>query len=174
VSDLEDRTRVRGVAGALVPAGQNRRRRRRIDSHYSSVGTVVRQTAGKRESTAKPAQTARGRALLWGLIVIGVLAIALGTTAVFVLINANGGIPVVSNIASSVTGTSVKFTWQNPGLETGDQYQISTSGSDSSIQQANSFVVDATDGEHVCITVTVNRQGKLGSPSAPKCVDVGG
>jgi eukaryotic-like serine/threonine-protein kinase len=174
VSDLEDRTRVRGVAGALVPAGQNRRRRRRIDSHYSSVGTVVRQTAGKRESTAKPAQTARGRALLWGLIVIGVLAIALGTTAVFVLINANGGIPVVSNIASSVTGTSVKFTWQNPGLETGDQYQISTSGSDSSIQQANSFVVDATKGEHVCITVTVNRQGKPGSPSAPKCVDVGG
>jgi eukaryotic-like serine/threonine-protein kinase len=174
VSDLEDRTRVRGVAGAMVPAGQNRRRRRRVDSHYSSVGTVVRQTAGQRESTAKPAQAGRFRALLWGLIVVGVLAIALGTTAVFVLINANGGIPVVSNIESSVIGTSVKFTWQNPGLVTDDQYQISTSDSDSSIQQANSFVVDATKGEHVCITVTVNRQGKLGSPSSPKCVDVGG
>ena len=30
VSDLEDKTRVRGVAGALVPAGANRRRRRRF------------------------------------------------------------------------------------------------------------------------------------------------
>jgi serine/threonine protein kinase len=174
VSDLEDRTRVRGVAGALVPAGQNRRRRRRADSHYSSVGTVVRQTAGQRESTAKPTQSGRFRALLWGLIVVGVLALALGATAIFVLVNANGGIPVVSNIVSSVNGSSVKFTWQNPGLGPEDQYQISTSDSDSSVQQANSFVVDATKGEHVCITVTVNREGKLGSPSAPKCVDVGG
>jgi serine/threonine protein kinase len=174
VSDLEDRTRVRGVAGALVPTAQNRRRRRRADSHYSSVGTVVRQTAGQRESTAKPAQSARVRGLVCGLIVVGVLALALGATAIFVLVNANGGIPVVANIASSVNGTSVKFTWRNPGLGPQDQYQISTSDSDSSIQQANSFVVDATKGEHVCITVTVNRQGKLGSPSSPKCVDVGG
>jgi hypothetical protein len=103
-----------------------------------------------------------------------VLALALGATAIFVLVNANGGIPVVANIASSVQGTSVRFTWRNPGLGPQDQYQISTSDSDSSIQQADSFVVDATKGEHVCITVTVNRQGKLGSPSAPKCVDVGG
>ncbi|HEY5229630.1 MAG TPA: serine/threonine-protein kinase [Galbitalea sp.] len=174
VSDLEDRTRVRGVAGALVPAGPNRRRRRRADSHYNSVGTVVRQTAGQRSSTVRPAQSGRMRLLVWGLIVVGVLALALGVTAVFVLVNANGGIPVVSNITSKVTGTSVKFTWQNPGLGPDDQYTISTTDSQPSVQQATSFVVDATSGEHVCITVTVNRQGKLGSPSSPKCVDVGG
>jgi serine/threonine protein kinase len=174
VSDLEDRTRVRGVAGALVPAGQNRRRRRRADSHYSSVGTVVRQTGGPGSSTAKPVQSTRIRALVWGLIVVGVLALALGTTAIFVLVNANGDIPVVSNIAATASGTSIKFSWQNPGLGAQDQYQISTSDSDSSVQQANSFVVDGTRGEHVCITVTVNRQGKLGSASSPKCVDVGG
>jgi serine/threonine protein kinase len=174
VSDLEDRTRVRGVAGALVPAGQNRRRRRRIDSSYGSVGTIVRDTAGQRSSTARPAQTRRLRALVWGLVLVGVLALALGITATFVLINANGGIPVVSNITATVQGTSVKFAWQNPGLGTQDQYQISTSDSGSSVQQANSFVVDATNGQHVCITVTVNREGKLGSPSSPKCVDVGG
>jgi serine/threonine protein kinase len=174
VSDLEDRTRVRGVAGALVPAGQNRRRRRRIDSAYGSVGTIVRDTAGQRSSTARPAQSRRLRALVWGLVLVGVLALALGITATFVLINANGGIPVVSNITATVQGTSVKFAWQNPGLGTQDQYQISTSDSGSSVQQANSFVVDATKGQHVCITVTVNREGKLGSPSSPKCVDVGG
>jgi serine/threonine protein kinase len=174
VSDLEDRTRVRGVAGALVPSGQNRRRRRRIDTAYGSVGTVVRDSVGQRSSTARPAPTRRFRALVWGLILIGVLALALGITATFVLVNANGGIPVVSNITATVQGTSVKFTWQNPGLGAQDQYQISTTDSGSSVQQANSFAVDATKGEHVCITVTVNREGKLGSPSSPKCVDVGG
>ena len=174
VSDLEDRTRVRGVAGALVPPGQNRRRRRRVDNSYSSVGTVVRDTDGHRSSTVRPAQNRRLRALIWGLVLVGVLALALGITATFVLINANGGIPVVSNITATVQGTSVKFAWQNPGLGSQDQYQISTSDSGSSVQQANSFAVDATKGEHVCITVTVNREGTLGSPSSPKCVDVGG
>jgi serine/threonine protein kinase len=174
VSDLEDRTRVRGVAGALVPAGHNRRRRRRIDSSYGSVGTVVRDSVGKGSSTVRPVQNKRLRALVWGLIIVGVLALALGITATFVLINANGGIPVVSNITATVQGTSVKFAWQNPGLGAQDQYQISTSDSGSSVQQTNSFVVDATKGEHVCITVTVNREGKPGLPSSPKCVDVGG
>jgi eukaryotic-like serine/threonine-protein kinase len=175
VSDLEDRTRVRGVAGALVPAGQNRRRRRRIESGaYGPVGTLVRDSVGQRSSTARPAPNKRMRALVWGLILVGVLALALGITATFVLIKANGGIPVVSNITATVRGTSVKFAWQNPGLAAQDQYQISTSDSGSSVQQANSFAVDATAGEQVCITVTVNREGKLGSPSSPKCVDVGG
>jgi hypothetical protein len=174
VADLEDRTRVRGVAGALVPAGPTRRRRRRVDGQYSSVGTVVRDSIGQRSSTVRPPVNPRLRALVWGLVVAGVLALALGATAVIVLLNANGGIPVVSDISASVTGTSIKFSWQNPGLGPQDQYQISTTDSDSSVQQANSFVVDATKGEHVCITVTVNREGQLGSPSSPKCVDVDG
>jgi eukaryotic-like serine/threonine-protein kinase len=174
VSDLEDRTRVRGVAGALVPAGQNRRRRRRVDAAYGSVGTMIRDSAGARSSTVRPAPNRRLRALVWGLILVGVLALALGITATFVLVNANGGIPVVSNITAKVQGTTVNFAWENPGLGAQDQYQISTSDSGSSVQQANSFVVDATQGEHVCITVIVNREGKLGSPSSPKCVDVGG
>jgi eukaryotic-like serine/threonine-protein kinase len=174
VSDLEDRTRVRGVAGALVPAGQNRRRRRRVDSSYNSVGTVVRQSIGQRSSTVRPTQGKRARALLVGLILVGVLALALGGVAVYVLVNANGGIPVVSNISATATGTSVKFSWADPGLAANDQYSIVTSDGGSSVQQANSFVDDATKGAHVCITVTVNRDGKLGNPSAQKCVDVNG
>jgi hypothetical protein len=93
---------------------------------------------------------------------------------VYVLVNANSGIPVVSNISATVTGTSVKFSWGNPGLSPDDQYSIVTSDGGSSVQQANSFVDDATKGAQVCITVTVNRDGKLGNPSAPKCVDVNG
>jgi serine/threonine protein kinase len=174
VSDLEDKTRVRGVAGALVPAGQGRRRRRRADGQYSSVGTMVRDSAGAHSGTVRPVQTGRLRVLIGSLIAVGVLALALGVTAAVVLINASSGIPVVSNIAAQVSGTTVKFSWQNPGLASQDEYQIVTSDSDSSAQQANSFVVDAAAGERVCITVTVNRNGKLGTPSAQKCVDVGG
>jgi eukaryotic-like serine/threonine-protein kinase len=174
VSDLEDKTRIRGVAGALVPASQSRRRRRRVDAGYSSIGTMVRETAGARSGTARPAQNGRVRALVWGLIAIGVLAIALGVTAAYVLINANGGIPVVSNIDASVHGTTIKFSWQNPGLGPQDEYQIATTDGGSSSQLANSFTDDATAGDHVCITVTVNRDGKLGTPSTQKCVDVGG
>jgi eukaryotic-like serine/threonine-protein kinase len=173
VGDLEDKTRVRGVAGALMPAGQGRRRRRRTDSQYSSIGTMARESGGARSSTARAPQRGRMRAVVWGILVVGVLALALGVTAAFVIINANGTIPVVSNISATVHGTLVKFTWQNPGLGAQDQYQISTSDSDSSVQQSNSFVVDATHGENVCLTVIVNREGKLGTPSAPKCVDVG-
>jgi eukaryotic-like serine/threonine-protein kinase len=172
VADMEDRTRVRGVAGAIVPTVQNRRRRRRPDTSFPSVGTVVRDSIGGRSSTVKPTPSSRLRVLVWGLVLVGVLALALGVTAAFVLINANGGIPVVSNISGTVSGTSVKFSWQNPGIGPQDQYQLSTTDGDSSEQLANSFVVDATKGEHVCLTVTVNRQGKLGSPSSPKCVDV--
>jgi hypothetical protein len=174
VSDLEDKTRIRGVPGALVPAGGARRRRRRTDGAYSSVGTIVRETGGARSATARPAPTGRTRALVWGLVALGVLALALGITATVLIVNANGSIPTVSNIGASVIGKTVKFTWANPGLDSQDVYQIVTSDSQTSVQQATSFVVDATAGEHVCITVTVNRDGKLGTPSAQKCVDVGG
>ena len=174
VGDLEDKTRVRGVAGALVPASSGRRRRRRIDGQYSSVGTMVRDSAGARSATVRPKQSGRMRALIWGLVAVGVLALALGITAAVVLVNANGGIPTVSNINAATQGTTVRFTWKNPGIASQDAYQIVTSESDSSLQRANSFVVDAAAGEHVCITVTVNRDGKLGTPSTQKCVDVGG
>jgi ABC-type phosphate transport system substrate-binding protein len=114
------------------------------------------------------------RALVWGLVAVGVLALALGITAAYVIFGANSGIPTVSNIQAATTGKTVKFSWQNPGLQSQDAYQILTSDGQSSQQQATSFVVDGTAGEHVCITVTVNRDGKLGTPSSQKCVDVGG
>lgn len=174
VSDLEDKTRVRGVAGAIVPTGPNRRRRRRPEGPYSAVGTMVRETGGSNSGTVKPGSNGRIRLLVGGLITLGVLALALGIVAAVVLVNANGGIPVVSNISAKVSGTTVRFSWPDPGLSAQDEYQITTTDSDSSVQQASSFAVDASPGAHVCITVTVNREGKLGQPSSQKCVDVGG
>jgi serine/threonine protein kinase len=177
VADLEDKTRVRGVAGAIAPANPRRRRRRRTPGSYNSVGTVVRDSnPAARSSGTTPASQAKGmRALTWGLVAIVVLALALGATATFVLIKGNSNdIPVVSDVTATVAGSAVRFSWSDPGLNEHDSYQIATTDGDSSIQRSNQFAVDATAGEHVCITVTVNREGKTGTPSGQKCVDVGG
>jgi hypothetical protein len=174
VADLEDKTRVRGVAGALVPSGQ-RKRRRRPDSQYNSVGTIVRDTnGGGRSSTARPAPNGRMRALVWGLIAIGVLALALGVTAVVVLVNANNGIPVVSDIKATSSGTSVKFSWPDPGLGATDSYTVAIIDGGVSTQKSDQFAVDGTPGQQICLTVSVNRAGRVGSPSNQKCADVGG
>jgi hypothetical protein len=112
--------------------------------------------------------------LVWGLVAIGVLALALGATAVVVLVNANNGIPVVTGITATPSGTSVRFSWPDPGLSATDSYSVAVTGAQPSLQKTNQFAIDGTPGEQICLTVSVNRQGRLGNASSPKCADVGG
>ena len=100
------------------------------------------------------------------------LGIGLGAAATLVLVNTNTGeIPTVSNVSAQLTSDSVRFSWPDPGLRADDQYQIATRDGQSSIQSVPSFTVDAENGDRVCITVTVNRDGKTGPASSEKCVD---
>jgi hypothetical protein len=176
VADLEDRTRIRSGA----PAGtvsQRRRRRRSVAAaadRYSGVGTVLRDTnLGPRATGTGAPQQRRFQFLAWILVVAAVAVISLGATATLVLIQAaDDDIPVVSDVAATVTGTSVSFTWDDPGLADDDSYQIATSNGGSSVQRSPSFTVDAEPGDRVCITVTVNREGRTGATSAEKCADV--
>jgi len=185
VSDLEDRTRIRGIGGS-APTARGRRRRRSASTTYAPVGTMMRQAAGAQNSRQKgiaqgsgtrPVQRGRGmRALAWGLIVSAVLVIALGATATFVLIRSNSdSIPQVTDIVAKSGSDSVKFSWADPGLNADDSYQVTTGDGRSSLQSSSDyFAQNAKAGDRVCITVAVNRQGKTGSPSAEKCVDFGG
>ena len=189
VSDLEDRTRVRGVGGVVATA--RGRRRRSASVTYAPVGTVMRQTAGdhnsrqKGQSSRQKGQSSgtrsieRGRGmrvLAWGLIVSAVLVIALGATATFVLIRANSDrIPLVTNIGATASSGAIKFSWTDPGLTADDSYQVTTGDGRSALQTSSDyFAQDAKVGDRVCITVAVNRQGKTGPPSAEKCVDFRG
>ena len=189
VSDLEDRTRVRGVGGVVATA--RGRRRRSASVSYAPVGTMMRQTAGDhntrqkgqssrqkgQSSGTRPAERWRGmRVLAWGLIVSAVLVIALGATATFVLIRANSDqIPLVTNIVATAGSGAIKFSWTDPGLTVDDSYQVTTGDGRSSLQASSDyFAQDAKVGDRVCITVAVNRQGKTGPPSAEKCVDFRG
>lgn len=173
VGDLEERTRIRPHASAIVP--QNPRRRRRRIPQLNPMATLE---SGPSPASASTAKGRRGRgmnALIWSLVASAVLVVTLGVLATYVLIQSGlGNIPRVTDIIASIDSQTVTFTWDDPGLAAGDSYQISTpSQSTESIQQSPSFAVVAEDGERVCITVTVNRQGRTGPPSAEKCVTVG-
>jgi len=178
VSDLEDRTQVRPVS--TVAAGGGRRRRR--NPVGKSAGAAGADAPIWRDDIGAPSVPShqrgvapRLRTFTAVLIASAVLVVALGATATVVLIRAgSAGIPVVSDIAGEANGTVVEFSWSDPGLRTSDAYSISTSDGDASIQRSNDFVMDAAPGSRACITVTVNREGRAGSPSAEKCVDVAG
>ncbi|MEP6480501.1 MAG: serine/threonine-protein kinase [Rhodoglobus sp.] len=178
VADLEDRTNVRGAQAAVSSVASRRQKRRGpVDDSYSAIGTVRDSRQLPRSTGTRPVQAGSGmRALTWILVASAVLVIGLGILATTVLLRAGSNdIPMVSNIGATLDGTSVKFTWGDPGIKSSDTYQIATGSGQPAVQQRDSsFVVDATPGERVCITVTVNREGKIGNPSGEKCTDVPG
>ena len=176
VADLEDRTRLRGAAP--VQSTRRRRRRRRVTEaqaaavHGSGLG---HSRAVPRSTGTRPApRSRRALVLVWSLVAAAVVAIGLGATATLVLVRATSTeIPRVTEISATAEGSSVVFTWSDPGLRSGDAYIIST-GSDTSQQTSNRFVASASDmGEQLCITVSVNRAGQSGEPSGEQCAVAG-
>jgi len=110
--------------------------------------------------------------LAWSLVAGFVAVIVLGAVATATLLGADRNeIPRVTDIAAILTPHSVRFSWNDPGIRSGDQYQIATRDGAASIQQLPEFTVDARNGDRVCITVTVNREGTIGPASSEKCVD---
>jgi tRNA A-37 threonylcarbamoyl transferase component Bud32 len=199
VADLEDRTRVRGVAGAVAASSSRRRRKRAVvpQGDYDAVGTLLKtegtgyrmnsvdrgaaqRTAGRRGgilgglSSSGPGGR-RMQLLAWILVACSVLVIALGATATLVLIRSTSNdIPVVSDINATEDAGSVTFEWNDPGLDDGDVYQVQLDGDPLSVQSRPQFVADGESGDQMCITVRVSRDGRLGDESSPKCIDVTG
>jgi serine/threonine protein kinase len=175
VADLEDRTRLRPVPGAGVAPSPRRRRRRPASGDYSGIGTVREASRPGRFSQSRPRSSPRGvQAVTWLLIGSALLVIALGATALVVLLRASSDdrLPVVTDIAAEQRDGTVEFTWPDPGLADGDVYVITVRGVRTATQSQPRFVVDSTPGETLCLAVAVNRDAKLGDQSAEKCVDV--
>ncbi|MBD8659252.1 serine/threonine protein kinase [Frigoribacterium sp. CFBP 8754] len=187
VTDLEEKTRLRG-ASPVVATRRRRRRRRQVTEaqaaavHGPRAGVGARSPAGPGQSRAllrstgtRPARRDRRvLALVWLLVAAGVVVIALGATATLVLVRATSTeIPRVTGISTSGDGTSVVFSWSDPGPRPGDSYVITT-GDDSSQQTVGRFVASPSDPDaEVCVTVSVNRGGRSGEPSAETCATVG-
>nr|WP_218875981.1 serine/threonine-protein kinase [Leifsonia naganoensis] len=179
--DPEDRTRVKGVV-AVDPTGSARPRRRAPASATttrSPTRTIVRENAGSAGSApgtgpSVPARTSR--ALVYSLVACAVLVVVLGVTAAIVLVRAGASddIPTVRDLSGRVDGSTVVFSWSDPGLQSGDVYQVTVDDQPPASQRTSEFRVDARAGQTVCVTVTVNRDGKTGSASGEKCVERSG
>jgi len=175
VAELEDRTRVR--PGQALPTSSSQRRKRRhppaVDDSFSSFDSEVDDDKdSRRKSGASPVHRSKGmQVAAWVGVALASLIVILGATVTFTQLQATPSeIPAVSDIGATVSGDVVEFAWADPGLESGDSYQIATTDGQPSVQQREpNFVVDGEPGENVCVSVTVTRDGKSGPPSAQKC-----
>ncbi|MGO4535438.1 serine/threonine-protein kinase [Leifsonia sp. 2MCAF36] len=172
--DPEDRTRVKGVV-AVDPGGRRRRRRAAPASATitrAPTRTVVRESLGSAQTPQQAPPSKTPRSLVIALIACAALVLVLGITAAFVLVRAGSSddIPTVRDLSGRVTGSTIVFSWSDPGLHEGDTYQVTMQDQPPSSQHATEFRVDAKPGATVCVTVTVNRNGKTGTPSGQKCV----
>ncbi|RPE74547.1 MULTISPECIES: serine/threonine-protein kinase [unclassified Frondihabitans] len=174
VADLEDRTRVRG-SETPTSGSSNRRRRRRPAASSTPVSRTL--DTGARNSNAIPRSTGtrpagpvrRRQYLWWGVIAAAAVLIALGGVATLFLVRSTStDIPRVSDIQATTKGSSIEFSWADPGIRSGDSYLV-TQGTDSSTQTSSTFLAPVDSGQQVCITVTVTREGKPGQVSAEKC-----
>lgn len=181
--DLGERTRLRAAPGAAAPAGGSRRRRRRAAAaavagsgdQPEAARSAPRESGGAVPSSGR-AGAAGGRRGPNGWL-IGTIAALVAVIGVIVGVLVYStqdaqSIPRVADIRDSQSNGTVRFSWDDPGLGSGDRYSVAVDDDTPSFQQANSFKVDAAAGSTVCITVTVNRGGRAGEPSSPKCVDI--
>ncbi len=175
VSDLEDRTRVRQGVSPMASVSERRRRRRATTSTpYSGIDTVGRESPSSQKSSGTGvSQRPRNlRGLRWVAAAGATLILGLSIALVIVFsTSSQSDIPVVSNIEAKVANGTVTFSWQDPGVNDTDSYRITTSDGRSSVQRSPEFTDATVPGERVCITVSVNREGKDGPASGEKCVD---
>ncbi|WP_295117584.1 serine/threonine-protein kinase [uncultured Leifsonia sp.] len=172
--DPEERTRVKGVV-AVDPGARRRRRKPSAASAATSrtpTRTMVRESVGSSPSAPPPAPSRVSRALVLSLVACALLVVVLAVTAGVVLVRAGASndIPTVRDLSGRVSAGTIVFTWSDPGIESTDSYQVTVDDQPPSSQRATEFRVDAKPGQTVCVTVTVNRDGKTGSPSGQKCV----
>lgn len=174
IGDPGDRTIVRAVApravGAVGATGGRRRRRRSAPATAAPVDT-----APESVPTAARRAAARTRWLAVALVAVSLGVIALGATATVLAIQ--GGdrdLPRVANVAAALDGTTVVFSWVDPGIAPSDSYQVTLSDGTEAFQRTGEFAVAAAAGDRVCITVRVAREGRLGPASDEKCAEVAG
>jgi serine/threonine protein kinase len=172
--DPEDRTRITAIT-SVDPHGPRRRRKPVRTRAGARSSTQPPQGTGISEQSSTRARPRRRRtAVTWSLVAAAALVIGLSATATTLLARQNAGeIPTVSEVTGSVEGSMVVFTWPDPGVLPGDSYQVTVPGEGTSMQRGSEFTVDPQGQDRVCLSVTVNREGRSGPSSGEKCVDVG-
>ena len=169
--DVDELTRI-NATHSLGDGAAGRRHRRRATpwnpGAMAGVDARAHDSATRRSGASSPS-TPR---LAWGISIVAALLVVLVGAGAFAVIQGTKSIPVVTDVQASVDGTAVTFSWDDPGLSSGDAYIVTVGDDASPPTRATSFPVNATDGDLVCASVTVTRDGKSGEPSAERCIDV--
>lgn len=156
------------------PAGDRRPRNRKPRGGLRSTDTGTAGTvsgATVLRAFGAPPRKNRRRTLTW--LAAGTAAAAALGTGVFWLLNATSDAPRVSTIESTSTGTSVTFSWQDPGIGAGDSYLVRVDNDAGRAQTTTTFTLDSTRRQgRVCITVAVLHNGTPGEASDPSCTEI--
>ncbi|MEJ3404544.1 serine/threonine-protein kinase [Rathayibacter sp. YIM 133350] len=171
--DPDERTRISGV-NVVQPTRRPRRApgaRSAVSAGPTGMGRSNSTTASGGLSDAER----RSRRLVWAMLAVSVLVLGLAVVATVAIVRqSSGDIPTVSNVAGQLDGSTVRFSWDDPGLAAGDTYVVAVRDGSSSVQRATSFQLQVGDADQICITVSVSRDGRTGSPSSEKCVEAAG
>ncbi len=171
--DLDERTRVSGHPSTVDrQAGRRRSRRTLVRTQSAAQGIDGRSSElPPGRSRAAPPTTKR---LVWGISIAAALIVALVGAGVVAVLQGTRSIPVVANVQGSVVDGSAVFTWDDPGIRGGDAYLVAVDGEPEPVQRVARVEIPVQEGDRVCVTVTVTREGRSGAPSAERCVDVTG
>ena len=171
IGDPGDRTLVRAVASRPPTTAADRRRRRRLTPAAAAANAETPvEVAPPSTSMAR-----RTRAIAAILVLVSLGVIAMGATATLLAIQCGDReLPRVTNINAQLDGSTVVFSWGNPGLAAGDTFQVQLSDGTEAFQRTSEFVVASSPGSRVCVTVRVAREGRLGPASDEKCAEVAG
>ncbi|POH65355.1 hypothetical protein C3B59_08945, partial [Cryobacterium zongtaii] len=136
-----------------------------------------------RADRPRPAQRRR---TLAAVIAGGLLVVGLGVVAGALLLGpvlsgapaspGDSALPRVSDVTGRAGDGTIVFSWADPGLRDSDSYVVSLRSGESSIQRGTQFTVQTDTAPSaartpVCVTVSVNRDGRTGAASTEKCVD---
>ncbi|HEY9324694.1 MAG TPA: serine/threonine-protein kinase [Agromyces sp.] len=166
--DVDEQTRISGIHGTGEGAPRRRRSRGAPGSTRSEADSRPRDHGTGRIRTTPPT-SAR---LAWGISLVSVLLIALVGTGAYFVIQGTRSIPIVTDVQGVAADGTVTFSWNDPGLQASDAYVVTVDGETLPLQREARATVPAEDGDRVCASVRVARDGKTGDSSAERCVDV--
>lgn len=174
--DVDERTIVTG--GHAVAGDPRGRRARRRAPAPPATGTSAagRSAAGRSAQPVTPVvgvPRVAGRRLVWVVSAAALALIAVLVTVAVLLLRSGGAPPAVGELEWSQQDGTITFSWVDPGLAEGDVYVVSIDGEPKPAQRAPAIVVEVAEGERVCASVRVVRDGRAGEPSAESCAVAG-
>jgi serine/threonine protein kinase len=169
VVDVDEQTRISGAHGTGDIAPRRRRSRGgSLGAARSEADSRSRDVGTSRIRTTPPTSVR----LAWGISLVSVLLIALVGAGAFFVIQGTRSIPVVTDVQGVDAGGTVTFSWNDPGLQSSDAYVVTVDGETLPLQREPRLTVAAEDGDRVCASVRIARDGKSGDSSAERCVEV--